>query len=133
MTTPEKLNELEDITIDFNEFQQNVTEHLKHLEIGVQDIVSNIKAEIDELSKGATEIVINMRKDLEQGSTVISELFEAINSLRPISSTISSATISSSTMPMASSITPTIIFEPSSSPSFLKKEKEMEELKAKLL
>ena len=32
MMTPEKLKELEDITIEFNEYLQTVTENLKHLE-----------------------------------------------------------------------------------------------------
>ena len=99
MTTPEKLKELEDITIDFNEYLQIVTENLKHLETGIQDIVTNIRTEIDELSKGTTEILTDMRKDLEQGNLVVAELFKIINSLR----TISSETISSSTMPMESS------------------------------
>lgn len=138
MTTPEKLKQLEDIIIDFNEYLQTVTDNLKHLETGVQDIVSNIRTEINELSKGTTEIITDMRKDLEQGSTVVAELFKTINSLKSISSTISSATISSCTTPTASSttptiISPTIISEPYSSPSFLEKEKEMQELKAKTI
>ena len=86
MTTPEKLKELEDITIDFNEYLRTVTENLKHLETGVQDIVTNIRMEIDELSKGTTEILTDMRKDLEQGNLVVAELFKTINSLRTISS-----------------------------------------------
>ena len=66
MTTPEKLKELEDITIDFNEYLQTMIENLKHLEIGVQHIVSNIRTEIDELARGTTETITDMRKDLEQ-------------------------------------------------------------------
>ena len=54
MTTPKKLKELEDITIDFNEYLRIVTENLKHLETGFQDIVSNIRTKIDELSKETT-------------------------------------------------------------------------------
>ena len=54
MTTPDKLKELEDITIDFNEYLRIVTENLKHLETGFQDIVSNIRTKIDELSKETT-------------------------------------------------------------------------------
>ena len=71
MTTPGKLKELEEITIDFNEYLQIVIENLKHLEIGIQDIVTNIWTEIDELSKGTTEILTDMQKDLEQGNLVV--------------------------------------------------------------
>jgi len=137
MTAPKKLKKLEDITIDFNEYLQTVTENLKHLDTGVQDIIANIKTEIDELTKGTTEIITVMRKDLEQGSNVVAELLNTINSLRPNSSTISSATTPSSITPMTSStiktITPTTISEPSLRPSFLEKENEMRELLAKLL
>ena len=35
MTTPEKLKELEDITIDFNEYLETTTVNLEHLETGV--------------------------------------------------------------------------------------------------
>ena len=107
-------------------------ETLKYLETGVQDIVSNIRFEIDELTRGTAEIITDMRKDLKQGSIVVVKLLKTINSLRP-TFYISLATTSSSTTPMASSTTPTNITELSSSPSFLKKEKEMQELKAKLL
>jgi len=109
---------------------QTVTENLKHLETGIQDIASNVRTKIDELARGTTEMITDMRKDLEQGSTVVSKLLKTINSLRPTSSTLSPATTSSSTTPMASS---TIITEPTSSPSFLQKEKVMQELKTKLL
>ena len=51
MMTPEKLKELEDITIDFREYLETVTVNLEHLEIGVQDIVANIRTKVEELSK----------------------------------------------------------------------------------
>ena len=51
MVMPEKLKELEDIVIDFNEYLKTVSVGLKHLETRVQAIVDNIRIEIEELSK----------------------------------------------------------------------------------
>ena len=81
MTTPEKLKELKDITIDFIEYLQTVTDNLKRPKTAVQDIFLNIRTEIDELSIGTTEIITDTRKDLEQGTTVVAELLRTINSL----------------------------------------------------
>ena len=85
MTSPKKLKELEDITIDFNEYLQTVTENLKHLEIGVQAIVTNIRTEIDELSKGticgkilykATLLLLNYSKLLTLYELFSLQLFQ---------------------------------------------------------
>ena len=43
MTTPDKLKELEDIVIDFNEYFETVSAGLKQLESGVQAIVDNLR------------------------------------------------------------------------------------------
>ena len=65
MTTRKKLKELEDITINFNEYIENVTVNREHLETGVQDISANIRTDINELAKGTTKTTGDMRKDLD--------------------------------------------------------------------
>jgi len=132
-----ELKELEDITIDFNKYLETVTVNLEHLETGVQNIVTNIRTEINELAKGTKEIIGDMRRDLDQGRTVVPKLLKMVNSLRSALSTNSPVTTISPIQSVASSTLPTItsinISKPSSSSSFLEKEKEMQELKVKLL
>ena len=43
MTTPNKIKELEDIIIDFNEYSETVLAGLEHLDTGVKAIVENIR------------------------------------------------------------------------------------------
>ena len=136
MMTPEKLKELKDITIDFNEYLETVTMNLEHLQTGIRDIVANIQTEIDELAEGTSKIIGDMRKDLEQERTVISEFVKTVNSLRSTSSTISPLTSTSSAKPITSrtiQIITSASTESSSSLPFLEKEKEMLELIAQLL
>ena len=64
ITTPEKVKELEDIIIDFNEYLKTVA-GLENLKTGVKAIVENIKVEIEELSKGTEDVISGMKHDLE--------------------------------------------------------------------
>ena len=129
MTTPDKLKELEDIVIDFNEYLETVAAGLENLETGVKAIVENIRVEIEELSKGTEDVISGMKHDLEQGRTVVAEM------LKTLSTTKSSPSPTPTTVQTESTAKPATpqTEEPSSSTPFLEKEKEMLELKAKLL
>ena len=124
MTTPDKIKELEDIVVDFNEYLETVSGGLEHLDTGVKATVENIRVEFEELSKETEENISNMRRDLEQGRIVVVEMLK----------TLSTTKSSLSTIPTESTTNPTIAqtTEPSSSSPFLEKEKEVLELKAKL-
>lgn len=124
MTTPNQIKELEDIVIDFNEYLETVSAGLENLDAGVKAIVSNIRVEIEELSKGTEEVISSMKQELEQGRIVVAEMLKALNSTKP-----SPMPATCVAKPKTSQPNP----EPSSSSPFLEKEKEMLELKAKLL
>ena len=94
-------------------------------------IVDNLQIKINELLTGTTGIIGDMKKHLEQGRAVVVEMLKSISSLKPISSNLSTVSTTSPTMPQTLPTTQTI--EPSSSSPFLEKQKEMPELKAKLL
>ena len=123
MTTPDKIKELEDTIIDFNEYLETVAAGLENLEIGVKAIVENIKVEIEELSKGTEDVISGMKHDVEQGRIVVAQMLK----------TLSTTKSSLSTIPTEYTAKPTTsqTTEPSSSTPFLEKEKEMLELKAK--
>jgi len=77
-----------------------------------------------------------MRKDHEQGRTIITEFLKTISFLKSTSSITSPMITTSSANPMTSptiQTTTTTLAEPNSSSPFLEKEKEMLQLKAKLL
>jgi len=88
MTTPDKIKELEDIIIDFNEYLEPVSAGLEHLDTGVKAIVENIRVEIEELSKGIEEIISNMGHDLEQGRIVVAEMLKTLSTTKSSLSTI---------------------------------------------
>jgi len=125
MTTPDKLKELED-----NEYLETVSVRLEQLEIGIKVAIDNIQTEIKELFTRTDSIIRDMEKDLEQIITVITEMPKSISCLKSPSSTI--LTIST-TIPVKPQTSPSKTIEPSSSTPFLEKDKEMPELKAKLL
>lgn len=51
MVTTEKLKELEDIVIDFNEYLETVSVGLEHLETRIQAIVDNIRTKLKNFLK----------------------------------------------------------------------------------
>ena len=61
MTTPDKIKELEDSVIDFNEYLETIATGLENLDTGVKAIVANIKVEIEELSKGTEDVISSMK------------------------------------------------------------------------
>ena len=126
MTTRDKIKELEDIIIDFNEYLETVSVGLEHLHTGVKAILENIRVKVEELSKGTKEIVLYMRQDLEQGRIVVAEMLKALSTIKSSSSTITTTSLAK---PQTSQTT----MEPSSGSPFLEKEKKMLGLKAKLL
>ena len=73
-----------------------------------------------------------MKKNLAQGCTVVAEILKTIGSLKPSSSKLSTMSTISIAKPQTS-LTTQAITEPSSSSSFLETDKEMLELKEKLL
>jgi len=99
---------------------------LEHLDTGVKVIVENIRVEVEEISKETEEIILNMRRDLDQGRIAVAEMLKALNTTKSSPSTITTTSLAK---PHTSQTTT----EPSSSSPFLEKEKEMLELKAKLL
>jgi len=125
MTTPDKLKELKNIVIYFNEYLETVAEGLGQPDIGVKVIVDNLRVEIEELSKETEEI---MQRDLEQGTTVVAEMLKVLCSTKYFSST---NTTTSFAKPSTSQTTKNK--ELSSSGPFLEKEKRLLEFKAKLL
>jgi len=127
MTTLDKIKEPENIVIDFNKYPKTASIGLEHFDTRVKAIVENLNVEVKELSKGIEEIFTNMKKDLEQGRIVVTQMLKGLN-IDPSSSIVSTINF---VMPQPSATTPTK--EPNSSTSFLKKEKEMLELKANLL
>ena len=131
MTTPDKLKELEDIVINFNEYLNTVSAGLEQLEISAQAIVDNLQTEINELSTRTSDIIRDMKKDLEQGRMVLDEMLKSISSLKSHSSTISTISTISPVKPQFLQTTKSKA--PSSSIPFLEKERKMQELKAKLL
>ena len=64
MTTPDKVKELDDIVIDFNEYLETISTGLEQLKTRVQAIVDNLHTEIDELATGTNSIIADMKKDL---------------------------------------------------------------------
>ena len=61
MTTLNKIKELEDNMIDFNEFLENLSTWLEHSDVGVKAIVDNLRVEVEEFSKGAKKIIRDMK------------------------------------------------------------------------
>ena len=114
MTTPDKIKELEDITINFNEYLETVSTELEYIDTGVKAIVENIRVEVEELSKRTEETISNMRQDLEQGRTVVVEILKALSSTKSSPSTIP-------TTSLAKPQTLQTTTEPSSSSQFFEK------------
>jgi len=67
MTTLDKLEELENIIIDFNKYLKTISTRLKQLEIGVQAIVDDLQTKINKLTVGTNNIISEMKKDLRKG------------------------------------------------------------------
>ena len=80
--TPDKLKELEDIVIDFNEYLEIVAEGLEHLHTCVNARVDNLKVKVEELSKGTEEIILNMKLDLKQGRTLVAEILKVFGTIK---------------------------------------------------
>jgi len=94
MTTPDKVKELDDIVIDFNEYLETISTGLEQLKTRVQAIVDNLYTEIDELATGTNSIIGDMKKDVEKGRTVAAKMLKSISSASstiPTSLTISPA------------------------------------------
>ena len=87
MITPDKLKELEDTIINFNEYLETITEGLKQLDIGVKAIVDDLRVEVKELSKGIEEIINGMKSDPAQGRTIVSKMLKILDASK--TSTIS--------------------------------------------
>jgi len=88
MTTLDKIKELDDSIIEFNEYLETVSTGLEHLDTGVKAIVENIRVEVEELSKETEKIISNVKHDLEQGRIVVAEMLKTLSTTKSSLSTM---------------------------------------------
>ena len=88
MTTSDKIKELEDSIIDFNEYLETIAVGLENLDTGVKATVENIRVKLEELSKETEEVISSMKHDVEQGKIVVAEMLKALSTTKSSSSTM---------------------------------------------